>query len=82
MSRPTRKGHSPAPRGVREAIKEAEIVRDFLPAPDELRKAIKRPVTIRLDAEVVAWFKRFGAGYQTRINHVLRAYMEAKGRRG
>ena len=77
MSRPTRTDDGPAPKRVARAITDAEIVRDFLP-PGELKKAIKRPVTIRLDADVVEWFQRFGRGYQTRINSVLRAYMEAR----
>ncbi len=81
MSRPTRTAYSPAPRRVARAITEAEIVRDFLPPPGELKKATKRPVTIRLDADVVEWFKRFGEGYQTRINSVLRSYMEAQRQR-
>lgn len=34
----------------------------------------KRPVTLRLDADVVDWFKGLGRGYQTRINAVLRSY--------
>jgi uncharacterized protein (DUF4415 family) len=42
----------------------------------------KEPVTIRLDREVVRWFKGTGRGYQTRINAVLRAYMEAQRRPG
>jgi uncharacterized protein (DUF4415 family) len=37
----------------------------------------KLPITIRLDQDVVAWFKRGGPGYQSRINAVLRAYVEA-----
>ena len=37
----------------------------------------KQPVTIRLDADVVDWFKDQGKGYQTRINAVLRAYVDA-----
>ena len=37
----------------------------------------KQPVTIRLDADVLTWFKSQGKGYQTRINAVLRTYMEA-----
>ena len=37
----------------------------------------KLPVTIRLDRDVVAWFKQAGPRYQSRINAVLRAYMEA-----
>lgn len=32
----------------------------------------KQPVTIRLDADVVEWFKRSGDGWQTRINTELR----------
>jgi len=79
MKRRIAKGYGPAPRRVARAIDEAEIVRDFLPPPEELRKATKLPVTIRMDAEVVVWFKSFGTGYQTRINRVLRAYMKAKG---
>lgn len=38
----------------------------------------KTSITIRLDAEVLEWFKAQGAGYQTRINAVLRSYMEAQ----
>lgn len=37
----------------------------------------KTPVSIRLDPDVLAFFKAQGRGYQTRINAVLRAYMEA-----
>jgi uncharacterized protein (DUF4415 family) len=37
----------------------------------------KTPVSIRLDPEVLAFFKAQGKGYQTRINAVLRAYMKA-----
>jgi uncharacterized protein (DUF4415 family) len=38
----------------------------------------KEPVTIRLDRDVVRWFKGQGRGYQTRINAVLRAYIAAQ----
>jgi uncharacterized protein (DUF4415 family) len=38
-------------------------------------KPIKKSVTLRLDAEVLAWFKRQGPGYQTRINRALRKVM-------
>jgi uncharacterized protein (DUF4415 family) len=40
-------------------------------------RPIKRPVTIRVDADVLAWLKRQGRGYQTRINKLLRDAMEA-----
>ena len=44
----------------------------------ELRVPTKQAVTIRLDADVVEWFKGQGAGYQTRINQLLRQYMQAQ----
>ena len=38
----------------------------------------KKPkLTIRLDADIIAFFKATGPTYQTRINDVLRAHMEA-----
>jgi uncharacterized protein (DUF4415 family) len=36
----------------------------------------KEPITIRVDADVLDWFKHQGRGYQTRINQVLRRYMD------
>ncbi len=38
----------------------------------------KRQVTVRLDADVIEWFKAQGAGYQTRMNAVLRSYVDAQ----
>jgi uncharacterized protein (DUF4415 family) len=40
-----------------------------------LYRPIKKPVTLRLDADVLAWFKKQGRGYQTRINRALRKVM-------
>ena len=37
----------------------------------------KKPVTLRLDADVLDWFRSLGKGYQTRINSVLRSFYEA-----
>lgn len=37
----------------------------------------KKQLTLRLDADIVAWFKSQGKGYQTRMNAVLRSYYEA-----
>lgn len=37
----------------------------------------KTPLTVRLDADVVKWFKAQGKGYQTRMNAVLRSFYEA-----
>jgi uncharacterized protein (DUF4415 family) len=41
----------------------------------ELYKPLKKSVTLRLDADVLAWFKHEGRGYQTRINRALRDVM-------
>jgi uncharacterized protein (DUF4415 family) len=37
----------------------------------------KESVTLRVDKDVMEWFRKQGKGYQTRMNAVLRAYMEA-----
>jgi len=42
----------------------------------------KAPVTLRLDKDILHWFKRQGRGYQTRINAVLRAFVEAQKQKG
>ncbi len=39
----------------------------------------KAQVTIRLDQDILSWFKDQGPGYQTRINAVLRQYKNAHG---
>jgi uncharacterized protein (DUF4415 family) len=39
-------------------------------------RPIKKSLTIRLDADVLAWLKAAGGGYQTRINDLLRKAME------
>jgi len=38
----------------------------------------KRGVYLRLDSDVLDWFKAHGRGYQTRINAVLRAFVQAR----
>jgi uncharacterized protein (DUF4415 family) len=38
----------------------------------------KTQLTIRLDADVLAWLKAHGRGYQTRINRILRIAMESQ----
>ena len=42
----------------------------------EFYRPLKKPVTLRLDADVLAWFKKDGRRYQTRINGALRKVME------
>lgn len=43
-------------------------------------RPVKQQITLRLDADVIAWFKKHsetenGSGYQTRINQALREYV-------
>jgi uncharacterized protein (DUF4415 family) len=65
-------------------MKDAEIDYSDLPPLDKsfLKKAattwppVKQQLTIRLDADVLAWLKGHGRGYQTRINRILRLVME------
>jgi uncharacterized protein (DUF4415 family) len=43
-----------------------------------LKPAVKKvQLTLRIDSDVVAWFKAQGRGYQSQINALLKAYMEA-----
>jgi len=58
---------------------EAGIVWDESSLSTTLPKA---PISIRLDPDVLAFFRRSGRGYQTKINAVLRSYMEAMTRGG
>jgi uncharacterized protein (DUF4415 family) len=38
-------------------------------------RPVKQPISMRLDADVVAWLKKRGKGYQTRVNRILRQTM-------
>jgi len=49
---------------------------DWLRQAALLEPQPKKAVSIRLDEDVLDWFKRHGKGYQTRINAVLRAYVQ------
>jgi uncharacterized protein (DUF4415 family) len=39
------------------------------------RRPPKKLVAVRLDADVFEWLQQYGAGYSTRINHILRVVM-------
>jgi uncharacterized protein (DUF4415 family) len=43
---------------------------------------LKQIVTIRLDVDMLEWFKGAGPGYQTRINQILREHMQAQRAKG
>ena len=71
------------------AMSDADIDTSEIPeiSPEQFARAIvrrglepvptKTQLTIRVDREVLDWFRAQGRGYQTRINKLLRAYMEA-----
>jgi uncharacterized protein (DUF4415 family) len=69
-----------------DRLRDAEIDYSDIPPIDRsfLKKAtaawppVKKQLTIRLDADVLAWLKRHGRGYQTRINRILRVVMESQ----
>lgn len=54
-----------------------ELKADFFKNATLILPEAKALVTLRLDQDVLKWFKKQGKGYQTRINALLRAYMEA-----
>jgi uncharacterized protein (DUF4415 family) len=68
-----------------EAIRDEDIDYSDIPETDatfwaeaELRMPqTKKGVYLRLDQDVLEWLKMQGPGYQTRINAILRAYMDA-----
>jgi uncharacterized protein (DUF4415 family) len=48
-------------------------------------RPVKQQMTLRLDADVIAWFKQHASaeeGYQTRINRALREYVSENSRKG
>ncbi|TPV98409.1 MAG: hypothetical protein USCAAHI_02146 [Beijerinckiaceae bacterium] len=61
---------------------------DFSGVPEDWHKRAeavmptpKKLLSLRLDSDVVDWFKKQGPGYQTRINAVLRAFVQQTARR-
>ena len=70
-------------------MKDEEIDLSDLPEipPEKFARAVvrkglqpvarKAQITLRVDADVLEWFRKKGAGYQSRMNAVLRAYKQA-----
>jgi uncharacterized protein (DUF4415 family) len=57
------------------AVEEPKNAHVMVEQFQKMYKARKKAVTLRLDADVLAWFKWEGRGYQTRINLALRGVM-------
>lgn len=56
---------------------EPEFEMDWITA-NLVEPAPKKLISLRLDPDIIEFFRSQGKGYQTRMNAVLRAYMEAK----
>jgi uncharacterized protein (DUF4415 family) len=71
---------------------EKELEASIAADPDDVHEPIdwtravkglpprKQDIHIRIDEDVLDWFRQAGRGYQTRINSVLRAFMESRKR--
>ena len=85
-----RKGGSRTDWAKVDATSEAELEASIAADPDETgaisdwTRAVKglppgkEPVKLRIDADVLRWFRGTGKGYQTRMNNVLRAFVESR----
>jgi uncharacterized protein (DUF4415 family) len=62
---------SDAPEWTPELFAKAVARRALKPVPK------KTLLSLRVDSDVIAWFRSQGPGYQSRMNALLRAYMEA-----
>jgi uncharacterized protein (DUF4415 family) len=88
-----RKGLSQTDWAKVDAMSEEELEASIAADPDDVHepldwtKAIKglpprkAAVKLRIDEDVLGWFKSTGKGYQTRMNNVLRAFFESRGGR-
>jgi uncharacterized protein (DUF4415 family) len=63
---------SDAPELTPEMFARAIVRRGLKPV------ARKKLLTLRIDSDVVEWYRSQGSGYQTRINALLRAYMQER----
>ena len=55
----------------------ADLPADFFATASIVHPTPKRPISLRIDEDVLNWFKAQGSRYQSRMNAVLRAYMAA-----
>jgi uncharacterized protein (DUF4415 family) len=57
-----------------------DVPKDWYKNAEAVTSTPKKLLSLRLDSDVVDWFKQRGPGYQTRINAVLRTFMQQKKR--
>lgn len=73
-----------------DATTEAELEASIAADPDDVHEPVdwtttvvglppgKEAIKLRIDRDVLDWFRAGGKGYQTRMNAVLRAFMESR----
>jgi uncharacterized protein (DUF4415 family) len=67
---------SDSPELTPEMFAKAVVRHGLQPRPKKIQ------FTLRVEEDVLAWFRSQGAGYQTQMNNLLRAYMEARNQHG
>jgi uncharacterized protein (DUF4415 family) len=60
----------------------ADLPSDFWDSAEVVPPQPKEAISLRVDQDVLAWFRAGGPRYQTRMNAVLRSYMKAMKQRG
>ena len=87
-----RRGESRTDWARLDATTQAELEASIAADPDDVHEAPqwdqavlglpprKEHINIRVDADVLEWFRQTGRGYQTRMNNVLRAFVESRRR--
>jgi uncharacterized protein (DUF4415 family) len=56
----------------------SDLPKDFWATASVVEPVAKQPIALRVDSDVLGWFKAQGPRYQSRINAVLRSYMEQR----
>jgi uncharacterized protein (DUF4415 family) len=83
MSKEKDKARLKAELAALEAMPDEEIDTSDLPEVTDWRGAVrgrfyrpvKKAISLRMDADVLAWFRSLGGKYQSRMNEALREYM-------
>ncbi len=58
----------------------ANLPKDFWKSAELVPAVLKEPISLRVDVDVLDWFRAQGPRYQSRMNAVLRTYMRATAR--
>ena len=90
IARLRRRGASRTDWAKVDSISDAALEASIAADPDDVKetpdwtRAVKglppgkEPIKLRIDSDVIGWFRKTGKGYQTRMNNVLRAFVESR----